>query len=73
MANLNQNQSMIGNLVVQMNQNIKELEMQYREEEDELCFPRDSMRVWPIQRYQEVLPKVKDIGIPVQEAHEICQ
>ena len=35
MANLNQNQSMIGNLVVQMNQNIKELEMQYRAEEDE--------------------------------------
>ena len=50
MANLNQNQSMIGNLVVQMNQNIKELEMQYREEEDESIKDRIDQQMTMIKK-----------------------
>jgi hypothetical protein len=50
MANLNQNQSMIGNLVVQMNQNIKELEMQYREEEDESIKDRIDQQMTTIKK-----------------------
>ena len=50
MANLNQNQSMIGNLVVQMNQNIKELEMQYREEEDESIKERIDQQMTMIKK-----------------------
>ena len=50
MANLNQNQSMIGNLVVQMNQNIKELEMQYREEEDESIKERIDQQMTTIKK-----------------------
>jgi hypothetical protein len=50
MANLNQNQLMIGNLVVQMNQNIKELEMQYREEEDESIKDRIDQQMTTIKK-----------------------
>tara|TARA_R110002074_G_scaffold126696_1_gene265239 strand:+ start:109 stop:282 length:174 start_codon:yes stop_codon:yes gene_type:complete len=50
MGNLNQNQSMIGNLVVQMNQNIKELEMQYREEEDESIKDRIDQQMTTIKK-----------------------
>jgi len=50
MANLNQNQSMIGNLVVQMNQNIKELEMQYRAEEDESIKERIDQQMTMIKK-----------------------
>ena len=50
MANLNQNQSMIGNLVVQMNQNIKELEMQYRAEEDESIKERIDQQMTTIKK-----------------------
>ena len=50
MANLNQNQSMIGNLVVQMNQNIKELQMQYREEEDESIKDRIDQQMTMIKK-----------------------
>ena len=50
MANLNQNQSMIGNLVIQMNQNIKELEMQYREEEDESIKERIDQQMTTIKK-----------------------
>ena len=50
MANLNQNQSMIGNLVAQMNQNIKELEMQYREEEDESIKDRIDQQMTMIKK-----------------------
>ncbi len=50
MGNLNQNQSMIGNLVVQMNQNIKELEMQYREEEDESIKDRIDQQMTMIKK-----------------------
>ena len=50
MANLNQNKSMIGNLVVQMNQNIKELEMQYRAEEDESIKERIDQQMTMIKK-----------------------
>ena len=50
MANLNQKQSMIGNLVVQMNQNIKELEMQYRAEEDESIKERIDQQMTMIKK-----------------------
>ena len=50
MANLNQNQSMIGNLVAQKNQNIKKLEIHYRAEEDESIKERIDQQMTMIKK-----------------------